>query len=168
VLGRLGGTALGRRSGFDAFYALQSDRVDGRDGGDTIVQEEDGGTFVVPADDVAAGMSDLDAHLLGVTEIAEWAVILELDSFLGVDEDHHDRTAATFALAEHLTGVRITPQVLASADYLCATVPDADQPTGMLTPGDDGEPGDDRRSADRRRNHVGVDAARSRETSGHT
>ena len=32
-------------------------------------------------------------------------------------------TEATFALAEHLTGIRLTPELLQSATYLCGTAP---------------------------------------------
>lgn len=43
----------------------------------------------------------------------------------GLEErDPSMRTAATFALTENLTGIRLTQEVLDSADYLCAKVPD--------------------------------------------
>jgi hypothetical protein len=39
------------------------------------------------------------------------------------DRDFSNHTAATFALTEHLTGVKLTQDLLASADYLCARAP---------------------------------------------
>ena len=41
------------------------------------------------------------------------------------DDDHDDElnTEAAFALAEYLTGVRLTPQLLGSATFLCGTTP---------------------------------------------
>jgi hypothetical protein len=222
VIRRLDGSPMGHRNGFDSFFDLQSDLIDRRHGDPAVFQEEDACEVVEEAVDderrrareliLAAGMSapaqtddapiSTDERLLGVTELAGWVLITELDSFLGMDEDvlrrlssgttvvshyrtintddgfswaengdvrvsfeplapgrrdgsdpdalldvmhrlgydvsgdesddedvdvvHHDRAGATFALAEHVTGVRITPQVLGSADYLCVTVPDGD------------------------------------------
>ena len=48
---------------------------------------------------------------------------------VGFDLDENDdasdefNTEAAFALAEHLTGVRLTPEVLETATYLCGTAP---------------------------------------------
>ncbi|MER5605532.1 DUF6461 domain-containing protein [Micromonospora tulbaghiae] len=39
------------------------------------------------------------------------------------DADYTVHTEAAFALAEHLTGVRLTPEFLESATYLCGTAP---------------------------------------------
>jgi hypothetical protein len=39
------------------------------------------------------------------------------------DRDYENHRAATFALTEHLTGIRITQDLLDSADYLCAKAP---------------------------------------------
>lgn len=39
------------------------------------------------------------------------------------DRDYELRTEAAFALAEHLTGVKLTQELLDSADYLCARAP---------------------------------------------
>jgi hypothetical protein len=42
------------------------------------------------------------------------------------DDENHDyilHTAATFALAERLTGVRVTAELLETADYLCGLAP---------------------------------------------
>ncbi|MEU4390689.1 DUF6461 domain-containing protein [Kribbella sp. NPDC023855] len=41
----------------------------------------------------------------------------------GEDRDYTLHTEAAFALAEHLTGVRLTAELLESADYLCALAP---------------------------------------------
>lgn len=39
------------------------------------------------------------------------------------DRDYELHTEAAFALAEHLTGVRLTAELLESADYLCGLAP---------------------------------------------
>ncbi|NUR96356.1 MAG: hypothetical protein HOV67_13985 [Kribbellaceae bacterium] len=39
------------------------------------------------------------------------------------DRDYENHTEATFALAEHLTGVKLTREALESADYICAKAP---------------------------------------------
>ncbi|HWD78252.1 MAG TPA: DUF6461 domain-containing protein [Kribbella sp.] len=39
------------------------------------------------------------------------------------DRDYENHTEAAFALAEHLTGVKLTRETLESADYLCAKAP---------------------------------------------
>jgi hypothetical protein len=39
------------------------------------------------------------------------------------DDSNNLHTAAAFAFAEHLTGVRVTNELLESADYLCALAP---------------------------------------------
>ncbi|WP_406387617.1 DUF6461 domain-containing protein [Streptomyces sp. NBC_00887] len=42
-----------------------------------------------------------------------------------MDEDNLNRhTEAAFALAEHITGVRLTPELFASAEFTCGRVPD--------------------------------------------
>ncbi|MEV4804052.1 DUF6461 domain-containing protein [Nonomuraea sp. NPDC049421] len=42
---------------------------------------------------------------------------------LGDDIDRGIHDKAAFALAEHLTGVRLTPQLLEEATYLCGLAP---------------------------------------------
>jgi hypothetical protein len=42
----------------------------------------------------------------------------------GEEHDSNAFPAAAFALAEHLTGIRITSEILDSSTYLCATVPE--------------------------------------------
>ncbi|MFG1906722.1 DUF6461 domain-containing protein [Kribbella sp. NPDC048928] len=39
------------------------------------------------------------------------------------DRNYDNHTAATFALTEHLTGIRITQELLDGANYLCALAP---------------------------------------------
>ncbi|MEH0823749.1 MULTISPECIES: DUF6461 domain-containing protein [Micromonospora] len=39
------------------------------------------------------------------------------------DADFSVHTEAAFALAEHLTGVRLAPELLGSATYVCGTAP---------------------------------------------
>ncbi|MEH0984602.1 DUF6461 domain-containing protein [Micromonospora sp. CPCC 205556] len=39
------------------------------------------------------------------------------------DASYELHTEATFALAEHLTGIRLTPELLEAATYACGTVP---------------------------------------------
>jgi hypothetical protein len=39
------------------------------------------------------------------------------------ERDPRPRTGAAFALAEHLTGVRVTQEMLDAAEYLCAKAP---------------------------------------------
>ncbi|MDN0196105.1 DUF6461 domain-containing protein [Streptomyces sp. S.PNR 29] len=41
----------------------------------------------------------------------------------GDDRDYSEHTEAAFALAHRLTGIRLTPQLLASAEFLCGVAP---------------------------------------------
>ncbi|MDJ0345055.1 DUF6461 domain-containing protein [Streptomyces sp. H10-C2] len=45
------------------------------------------------------------------------------DLSTGDDRDYQLNTEAAFALAEHLTEVRLTPELLESAEFLCGTAP---------------------------------------------
>jgi hypothetical protein len=75
--------------------------------------------------DVRLLFSPLDpADREGSTPDAVTGIMLQVGFDLGQDSDNAEHcAAAALALAEHLTGVRLTPELLEQATYLCGIAP---------------------------------------------
>lgn len=63
------------------------------------------------------------AHREGSTPDALVEVMRQVGFDLREDRDLELVTAAAFALAEHLTGVRVTPELLEESAFVCGTAP---------------------------------------------
>jgi hypothetical protein len=63
------------------------------------------------------------AYREGSTPDAVVGIMREVGFDLREDGDIEQHTAAAFALAEHLTGVRVTPELLEESTYACGIAP---------------------------------------------
>lgn len=64
-------------------------------------------------------------HQTGTEAYAHLALMKQVGFVLDEDDDEYDgmELEAAFALAEQLTGVRVTPDLIDATPYLCATIP---------------------------------------------